>query len=142
MQLEPLSLLISDDDQAFRETLRGVFEPQGFRTLLADNGEEALRILLSDVVHVAVFDMHMPRLTGLDLLRLAKQYRSRLPCIILSADLDEWIIEQAHRADAFSVLQKPVTRLQITGIVRQALQKAWDAARVEPRRTWPFGAGG
>ena len=41
--IESPSLLITDDDSAFRETLRGVFEPEGYRTLLAGDGEEALR---------------------------------------------------------------------------------------------------
>ena len=41
------SILITDDDLDFRETLRIVFEPRGFRTLLASNGEEALAIVRS-----------------------------------------------------------------------------------------------
>jgi len=122
MTLDIPSLLITDDDAAFRETLQGVLEPQGFRTLLAGDGEEALRIVRTKVVHVAIFDMHMPKLTGLETLRLVKQVKAMLPCIILSADLDEVIVEQARRAQAFSVLPKPVTRVQLTGIIRQALE--------------------
>ena len=45
MLVTPPSLLITDDDSDFRETLRGVFEPRGFRTLLAGDGEEALEIV-------------------------------------------------------------------------------------------------
>ena len=120
--IEAPSLLITDDDAAFRETLQGVFEPQGFRTLLAGNGEEALEIVRSKVVHLVLLDMHMPKLTGLETLRLVKQLRGMLPCIILSADLDEVLAEQARRARAFSVLRKPVSRQLITGVVRQALQ--------------------
>ena len=51
----------------------------------------------------------MPRLTGLDTLRLLRNIRCILPCIILSANLDERIVEQARREHAFSVLSKPVT---------------------------------
>jgi len=122
MTIDIPSLLITDDDAAFRETLQGVLEPQGFRTLLAGDGEEALRIVRTKVVHVAIFDMHMPKLTGLETLRLVKQVKAMLPCIILSADLDEVMVEQARRAQAFSVLPKPVTRVQLTGIIRQALE--------------------
>jgi CheY-like chemotaxis protein len=122
MTIDVPSLLITDDDRAFRETLQGVLEPQGFRTLLAGDGEEALYIVRTKVVHVALFDMHMPKLTGLETLRLVKQIKAMLPCIILSADLDEVMVEQARRAHAFSVLPKPVTRVQLTGIIRQALE--------------------
>lgn len=126
MMIETPSLLITDDDSAFRETLQGVFEPQGYRTILAGDGEEALNIVRTQVVHLALLDMHMPKLTGLETLRLVKQFKAMLPCIILSADLDEMIVEQARREHAYSVVRKPVTRIQITGVVRQALEMAYN----------------
>ena len=70
--------------------------------------------------------MHMPKLTGLETIRLVKQFRSGLPCILLSADLDEVLIEQAQRLEAFSVLSKPVTFRQITGVVSLALERTYN----------------
>jgi CheY-like chemotaxis protein len=122
---ETPSLLITDDDPGFRETLRVIFEPKGFRTLLAGDGDEALKIVHNELVHVVLLDMHMPRLTGLETLRLLKEFRAMLPCILLSAQLDELIIEQARRAHAYSVLSKTVTIGQITGAVRQALERTY-----------------
>ena len=116
------SLLITDDDPDFRETLQGVFEPKGFRTHLAADGEEALRIVRSREIHLVLLDVHMPRLGGLETLRAVKQFRAMLPCILLSAELDEMILEQARLARAFSVLAKPVTLRQVTGVVREALE--------------------
>jgi CheY-like chemotaxis protein len=125
MLVETPSLLITDDDPGFRETLRVIFEPTGFRTLLAGDGEEALKIVHHETVHVVLLDMHMPRLTGLETLRMLKEFRAILPCILLSAQLDELLIEQARRAHAYSVLSKTVTVGQITGAVRQALQRTY-----------------
>jgi len=125
MLLETPSLLITDDDPAFRETLRVVFEPKGFRTLLAGDGEEALKIVHHEMVHVVLLDMHMPKLTGIETLRMLKEFRAMLPCILLSAQLDDLIVEQAHRAHAYSVLSKTVTVGQITCAVRQALQRTY-----------------
>jgi len=119
------SLLIADDDPGFRETLRVVFEPEGFSTILASDGEEALEIVRSQEVHLVLLDMHMPKLTGLETLRRLKQLRSLLPCILLSARLDDLIVEQARLAHAFSALAKPVTRRQLTGVVRQALRRTY-----------------
>jgi CheY-like chemotaxis protein len=134
MVIEAPSLLITDDDDAFRETLQDLLEPLGVRTLLASDGEEALRIIRSHVVHVALFDMHMPRLTGLETMRLVKQFKALLPCILLSGGLDELIIEEARRQHAFSVLAKPVTRRQLTGTVRLALERTynWRGGRLGP----------
>lgn len=132
MQIECPSLLITDDDADFRKTLQEVFEPEGYRTLLAENGEEALQIVCTQRVHLVLLDMHMPKLTGLETLRRVKQLRGLLPCILLSAHLDEATIEQARLAHAFSVLPKPITRRQITGVVREALELTYN---------WRFGRG-
>jgi len=100
------------------------------RTLLAGDGEEALHIVRREVVHVVLLDMHMPKLTGLETLRLVRKLNAALPCILLSGALDEVLIEQAHRADAFSVLPKPVALRQLTSAVGLALRTFYD---------WPEG---
>lgn len=121
------SILITDDDRDFRETLCGVFEPRGFRTLTAGDGQEALDVVRREEVHLALFDMHMPRLTGLEAIRLLKQFRALLPCILISAEADERLVEQARQVNAFDVLKKPVTRDGVLTVVRSALQTAYDA---------------
>jgi len=126
MLIESPSLLITDDDTEFRQTLRSVFEPQGFQTYLAGDGEEALQIVRDREVHIVLLDMHMPKLTGLETIRLVRQFKSLLPCILMSAQLDDFIIEQAEREHVFSVLPKPVTFRQITGVVRRALQQTYN----------------
>jgi CheY-like chemotaxis protein len=125
MNLVTPSLLITDDDLGFRETLRGVFESRGINTLLAGDGEEALKIVQNQPVHIVLLDMHMPKLSGLETLQRLKEIRALLPCILLSAHLDEMIIEQARSAHAFSVLSKNVTLSQIRGVVHQALQRTY-----------------
>jgi two-component system chemotaxis response regulator CheY len=124
------SLLITDDDAAFRETLGGMFSPKGFRILLAGDGEEALEIVGQEEVHLVLLDIHMPRLSGLDTLRRLREFQFRSPCILLSARWDEELREQARSAEAFSLLSKPVSRLLLTNTVNRALQRAygWPAA--------------
>ena len=115
------SILITDDDQQFREAVRGVLVPRGYRTLLAGSGSEALDIVQREDVHVVLLDMHMPCLTGLETMRLVKQRKSRLPCILLSGRMDDELRRQAEAAQAFEVLAKPVSRLQLTRVVELAL---------------------
>jgi len=120
------SLLITDDDPHFREALRDAFQPRGFRTLLASDGEEALRIVRSREVHLLLLDMHMPKLTGLETVRQVKRVKGLLPCILMSARLDPTIVEQAQREQVFSVLPKPVTLYELTGTVLRALERAYN----------------
>jgi CheY-like chemotaxis protein len=132
MRLQYPQLLITDDDHDFRETLRVVFEPR-FRTLLASDGEEALDIVRRQEVHLLLLDMHMPKLTGLETLRQVKRFKSRLPCILLSAALDENLIRQAQLAEAFSVLSKPISRLRLTSTVDAAMRRIynWEADDID-----------
>ena len=67
---EAYSILITDDDRGSREALRSIVEPEGYRTLLASSGEEALDILRDEPVHLAVFDVHMPHLTGPEAIKI------------------------------------------------------------------------
>jgi len=119
------SLLITDDDPGYRATLEVIFRPKGFRTLLAGDGEEALAIVRREQVHLVLLDFHMPKLSGLETLRRLKEYHSLLPCILLSAHLDETLIDQARHAQAFSILPKSAPIPQLISTVQQALQRAY-----------------
>ncbi len=116
------TLLITDDDANFRETLRDVFVPEGFRTVLAEDGMEAFEIIKSEPIHLALLDMHMPQMDGVETIRRVREFRPELPCILLSAALDEMIVKAAQEVFAFSILHKPCSRKHITAIVRQAIQ--------------------
>jgi two-component system chemotaxis response regulator CheY len=119
------SLLITDDDRDLRETLRSVFEPRGFETHLAADGEEALEIVQTHSVHVVLLDMHMPRLTGLETIRRIKQFSWPMPTILMSAALDPRIKEEAEQEEVFSVLPKPFSFHTIRDVVREALLKTY-----------------
>ena len=125
MRLQLPQLLITDDDHDFRETVRSVFEPR-FRTLLASDGQEALEIVRTQEVHLLLLDMHMPKLTGLETLRQVKRFNSLLPCILLSARVDDALIRQAYLEQAFSVLSKPISRQKLTSTVEDAMRRIYN----------------
>ena len=119
----PYSILITDDDRSARETLRDIFEPVGFRTHLAESGEEAIDIVRDEEIHLALFDMHLPRLTGLETMQIVRQIKGILPMILVSADRDHQLLRRALSANAFCVLSKPVSRNTIIYYVTRALEK-------------------
>ncbi len=119
----PYSLLITDDDPLARESLREVFEPAGYRTYLAESGEEAIDIVQHEDVHLALMDMHLPRLTGLETMEIVRQIKGLLPTILLSADRDDSLMRQALSAKVFCVLAKPVNKNVLIYVVTRALDK-------------------
>lgn len=122
---KPFSILITDDDPHCREALRDIVEPEGFRTYLAESGEEALDIVREVPVHLALLDMHMPRLTGLETLELVRQINAVLPCILVTGDATEALMRQAFRAHAYSVIPKPVSKNVVIYMVVRALVRVY-----------------
>ena len=121
----PYSILITDDDRESRETLRDIVAPEGYRTILASSGEEALDIVHDESVHLVLLDMHMPRLTGLETARLMHEENAVLPCILVTADADAGLIRQALTAHVFSVIPKPVSKNVVLYTVVRALGRVY-----------------
>jgi DNA-binding NtrC family response regulator len=120
-QAREYSILIADDDTNCRQALRDIMEPEGFRTLLASSGEEALDIVRESDVHLALLDMYMPTLTGLETLQLARQIKSILPAILITGDANENLIRQACQLRCYSVIPKPVNKNVVLYTVLRAL---------------------
>ena len=125
------NILITDDDKNCREALRDIFEPEGYRTYLAESGEEAVDIVHNEAVHVALLDMHMPRLSGLETLQLVRQYNEGLPCILVTADNNEQLMRQAFRARVYSVIPKPVSKNVVLYTVVRAILRVYGSLQRE-----------
>jgi DNA-binding NtrC family response regulator len=121
----PYSILITDDDRDSREALRDIVAPEGFRTILASSGEEALDIVHVQPVHLVLVDYRMPRLTGLETIRLMHQQNAILPCILVTAEADAALIRQALLEHVFSVIPKPVNKNVVLYTVVRALGRAY-----------------
>src|SRR5204862_3844836 len=87
-----------------------IVEPEGYRTLLASSGEEALEIIQEEPIQVALLDLQMPRMTGLEVVQLVHQINALLPCILVTANATQEVIRQAFQVRAYSVIPKPVSK--------------------------------
>jgi CheY-like chemotaxis protein len=123
---QPYSILIADDDPAARETLREIFAVQGFRTLMAESGEEAIDLVREHEVHLALMDMHLPRLSGLETIAIVRQLKGIIPAILITADQDDNLMRRALSGHAFCVLAKPVSRHVVIYVVHKALEKYYN----------------
>lgn len=120
---QTFSILITDDDRGIRDTLRELVEKQGHRPLLAADGGEAFDIVQAQPVHLALIDMHMPRMTGLETLQLIRTLNLVLPAILITADATMQLIRQAFHEKVYSVIPKPVNKnIVITTMVRALIR--------------------
>jgi DNA-binding response OmpR family regulator len=124
MGVEP-QLLITDDDEAFRETLGEALQRKGFSVTLAADGAQAVELVRAQTFHLMVLDMHMPRLNGLDTILLVRQWFDSLPCILMSAKLDDQIVTTARSIPTVEVMSKPFPLKLFTDTIRDSLRRAY-----------------
>lgn len=117
------TLLITDDDAALRESLATAFTRRGFKVTLAEDGQRGLDIARRKGIHLVLVDYQMPKLTGLEMLAALREVRPDLPCILMSAALDEVVRSEAEKMRAYGVMSKPLRLSEIDRIVRQAMRK-------------------
>lgn len=126
------SILIADDDRGTREALGEMLANRGFRTLLASDGGEAVELVRVDFVHLVLFDMHMPRLTGLEAFDVIRHTLDRiLPAVLMTGDATNDLIRQAFAAQVYSVIPKPVNGNVVLHTLERALAKVY-GPRPEP----------
>lgn len=128
---KPYNVLITDDDRGCREAIRDIVEPRGFHTLLASSGEEAVDIVREEPVHIALLDMHMPRMTGLETLQLVHQINAVLPCILITADATDDLMRRAFSVRAYSVIPKPVSKDMLLYTILRALVRVYGVSAKE-----------
>lgn len=101
------SVLIVNDETAFRDVLAHVLRDQGYRVSVASTGREAVEAMSRERPGLVVLDHMMPEMTGDDLLDVMARHRTlaSVPVILLSATR-----EDAHRplANVVAALRKPI----------------------------------
>jgi len=110
-RVRSMQILVADDQPANRVVLQRLLERAGHRLIFAEDGEAALDLLESHSPDLLVIDLHMPGLSGFDVIRQARVMqagRARTPIIVLSADATVESLQEAERAGAYAYLTKPV----------------------------------
>ncbi len=116
------TILIAEDESDIIELLRLYLENAGYKVLGASDGVEAMEIIDSEHVDLAIFDIMMPRMDGYQLIRKVREAHN-LPIMVLSAknqDSDK-ILGLDLGADDY--LTKPFNPLEIVARVRSALRR-------------------
>ena len=120
-----LTILLTDDDERSRSILAELLAERGFCTYQANCGEEAIDIVRQQPIHLVVFDLHMPRMTGLQALEQVRMYNSTLPALLVTAGATRDVLRLAQQAHVYSVLPKPVNTTIFLHLVQRALRSTY-----------------
>ena len=116
-------ILAADDDEIILGLVVYRLEHSGYRVITAHDGEEALRLALSEHPALAVIDVMMPKLDGYEVTRSLRDNEAtkNMPVILLTARVQEADVDRGFAAGADDYLRKPFSPQELRSRVQALL---------------------
>lgn len=118
-----MKILIADDEADIRNLIKISLEENGYSILTAENGKEALDIIMSKDVDLAILDIMMPVLDGFNLLRKIRE-KSTVPVILLTARTDDMDKVLGLGLGADDYISKPFSLAELIARVGAQLRRS------------------
>ena len=116
------TILIVDDEKNYTAVLSAVLEEEGFESLTANSGMEALQICEKEEISLVITDMKMPIMDGLELLEKIKRREPDLPVIIMTAHGTVDKAVEAMQKGAYTFILKPFDNERLVMCANKALE--------------------
>lgn len=121
--MSKISLLIVDDEEEFLEPIVTRLKRRGIDCLAVTSGEDALSVLLQRQFDVAIVDVKMPKMDGIELLRRLRKDYPNMPVILLTGHASVELGIEGMELGAFDYLLKPVDIDELLDVSRRALEQ-------------------
>jgi len=121
---ETLRVLVVDDEEGMREGMRRVLERSAYHVDLAENGEEAIKLLKANAYDLALIDLKMPGIDGFEVTRYINETLGRQTVIVIvSALATVEAAMEVTRQGAFDFLVKPFVPKDLKQVVQRAVSQ-------------------
>lgn len=117
-------VLVAEDDEALRRLMVSVLESESYSVCSASGGREAMEIICKGGIDVALLDVKMPDISGMEVLRVAKRTDPEMEVIVITGYADTDTAVEAVRYRAYDFIRKPFDDIrQLPTFVRRAAEK-------------------
>lgn len=116
------TILIIDDEESIRESLIGILEDEGFRTVFARNGEEGLVLVREENPDLVLLDIWMPGLDGIETLRRIRESHPEQPVVMMSGHATIETAVKATKLGAYDFIEKPLSLEKVLLTIQNALK--------------------
>jgi FixJ family two-component response regulator len=123
----PREIHIVDDDDAVRDSMRALLESLGFDVHDYSSAVEFLNRGGTRLKGCLLLDLHMPVMSGIDLLDHMQSEGARLPTIVITGRGDPTLRERALKSGALALIDKPVSDDALLGAIGRAFQEGQPA---------------
>jgi DNA-binding response OmpR family regulator len=116
-------IVVADDDPDIVMLVSAVLAKSGFEVARATNGADALELVRTRGPDLAVLDISMPNLDGIEVLRFVRSNpeTAELPVILLSARAQEADVKNGYAVGASKYMRKPFSPSELVAVVRELL---------------------
>jgi two-component system sensor histidine kinase RpfC len=132
-RMRSLRILVADDQSANVTVLQRILEKAGHSSVAVNSGEDVLDALAVEYFDAVIIDLHMPGLSGIEVLKHARVMqagrRDQTPFIVLTADVTTDTVRECQDCGARSVLSKPVSVPRLLDMLAEIGQPAGDQVK-------------
>jgi DNA-binding NtrC family response regulator len=116
-------ILVVDDEESILDSLERILKRKGFKVTCKNNSEDALEFIKKEDISLIITDLRLPKMSGLDLLKLAKKVAPHIEIILMTAYGSVEIAVESIKEGAYDFVTKPVKRAQLLKTIEKALEK-------------------
>ena len=120
---EKTSILIVDDDLGMSETLSDILGELGFKVAVANDGFKAIKMVNKDDYNMALIDIMMPGINGVEIFKEIKNIRPAMKVIMMTAYSVEDLVKEALKECAYGIIYKPLNIDDILNIIEKIEKK-------------------
>ena len=117
------TVLVVDDEEVMREILETLLKGEGFRVKLAENGEDGLALARREPIDVAVVDVMLPDMSGIEVLDELKKSDPEMVVVMITAFASVETAITAMKRGAFDYITKPFKNDEVLIVVSNGMKQ-------------------